>query len=74
MVASDRIVPGLDERLQRVEVSLYGGAIFHQLFSRIMGNFASRPELVEVLMELDALLTDEGVVPSDYVWGVWRRA
>jgi SAM-dependent methyltransferase len=74
MVCSDRIVAGLDERFERVEVSLYGGAIFHQLFSRIMGNFASRPELVAVLMELDALLTDALVVSSDYVWGVWRRA
>jgi SAM-dependent methyltransferase len=74
MASSQRIVPGLDERFERVEVSLYGGAIIHQLFSRIMGNFASRPELVEVLMELDALLTDGGIVASDYVWGVWRRA
>jgi SAM-dependent methyltransferase len=73
MVSSGRIVPGLDERFERVEVSLYGGAIFHQLFSRIMGNFASRPELVDLLMEVDALLTDGGMVASDYVWGVWRR-
>jgi SAM-dependent methyltransferase len=72
MVSSDRIVTGLDERFERVEVSLYGGAIFHQLFSRIMGNFAPRPELVEVLMEVDALLTDTEVVSSDYAWGVWR--
>jgi SAM-dependent methyltransferase len=74
MVRSDEIIPGLDARFERVEVSLYGGAIFHQLFSRIMGNFASRPELVEILMEVDALLTDKGVVSSDYVWGVWRRS
>jgi SAM-dependent methyltransferase len=73
MVCSDRIVPCLDERFERVEVSLYGGAIFHQLFSRIMGNFAVRPELVEVLMEVDGLLTDTGVLSSDYVWGVWRH-
>jgi SAM-dependent methyltransferase len=73
MVCSERILPALDERFERVEVSLYGGAIIHQLFSRIMGNFASRPELIDVLMELDALLTDGGVVASDYVWGVWRR-
>jgi hypothetical protein len=72
MVRSDEIIRGLDARFERVEVSLYGGAIFHQMFSRIMGNFASRPELVETLMEVDALLTDKGVVSSDYVWGVWR--
>ncbi len=61
-VRSDEILPLLDARLQRVEVCPYGGAIFHQLFSRIMGNFAGRPELVGVLMEVDALLTDTGVL------------
>jgi SAM-dependent methyltransferase len=72
-VRSDEILPLLDERFERVEVCPYGGAVFHQLFSRIMGNFAGRPDLVGVLMEVDALLTDAGVLSSDYVWGVWRR-
>ena len=72
-VRSDEILPLLDERFERIEVCLYGGAVFHQLFSRIMGNFAGRPELIGVLMEVDALLTDAGVLGSDYVWGVWRR-
>ncbi len=72
-VRSDEIVPLLDARFERVELCAYGGAVFHQLFSRIMGNFAERPELVGVLMEFDALLTDTGALPSDYVWGVWRR-
>jgi SAM-dependent methyltransferase len=72
-VRSDEILSLLDARFERVEVCLYGGAIFHQLFSRIMGNFAGRPDLVGVLMEVDALLTDAGVLNADYVWGVWRR-
>jgi SAM-dependent methyltransferase len=72
-VRSDEILPALDARFERVEVSPYGGAVFHQLFSRIMGNFVDRPELVGVLMEVDALLTDTGALGSDYVWGVWRR-
>jgi SAM-dependent methyltransferase len=72
-LCSDRIVPALDARFERVEVRPYGGAVFHQLFSRIMGNFDERPDLVGVLMEVDALLTDSGALPSDYVWGVWRR-
>jgi SAM-dependent methyltransferase len=72
-VRSDEILPALDARFERVETVLYGGAVFHQLFSRIMGNFAGRPELVGLLMEVDALLTDAGVLPSDYAWGVWRR-
>ncbi|HEY7961912.1 MAG TPA: methyltransferase domain-containing protein [Solirubrobacteraceae bacterium] len=73
-VRSDEILPALDERFERVEVCPYGGAVFHQLFSRIMGNFVDRPELVGVLMEVDALLTDAGALGSDYVWGVWRRS
>ena len=73
-VRSDEILPLLDERFERVEVCPYGGAVFHQLFSRIMGNFAARPDLVGVLMEVDALLTDSAVLGSDYVWGVWRRS
>jgi SAM-dependent methyltransferase len=73
-VRSDEILPALDARFERVEVCPYGGAVFHQLFSRIMGNFAGRPDLVAVLMEVDALLTDTGALPSDYVWGVWRRS
>jgi SAM-dependent methyltransferase len=72
-VCSDRIVGGLDERFERVEVHLYGGALYHQLFTRIMGNFTAQPDMVRVLMEFDALLTDTGVLASDYVWGVWRR-
>jgi SAM-dependent methyltransferase len=72
-VRSDEILPALDERFERVEVCPYGGAVFHQLFSRIMGNFVERPDLVGVLMEVDALLTDAGALGSDYVWGVWRR-
>lgn len=73
-VRSDEILPAVDARFERVEVCPYGGAVFHQLFSRIMGNFAGRPELVGLLMEVDALLTDSGVLQSDYVWGVWRKA
>jgi SAM-dependent methyltransferase len=72
-VRSDEILPALDARFERVEVCPYGGAVFHQLFSRIMGNFAGRPELVGLLMEVDALMTDHGMLGSDYVWGVWRR-
>jgi SAM-dependent methyltransferase len=73
-VCSDRIVASLDQRFQRVEVSLYGGALYHQLFTRIMGNFTSQPELIRVIMECDALLTDTHVLASDYLWGVWRRS
>jgi SAM-dependent methyltransferase len=72
-VRSDEILGCLDERFERVEVHLHGGAVYHQLLTRIMGNFASRPELVRMVMEVDAMLTDSGVLSSDYVWGAWRR-
>ncbi len=71
-VRSDEILPCIDDRFERVELCPYGGAVFHQLFSRIMGNFADRPDLVGVLMEFDFLLSDLGALSSDYVWGVWR--
>jgi hypothetical protein len=37
-----------------------------------MGNFAEQPDLVHILMEIDAILTDEGVVQNNYLWGVYR--
>jgi SAM-dependent methyltransferase len=72
-VRSDEIVELLDERFERVDVRLYGGALYHQFFTRIMGNFVARPELIRMVMEVDAMLTDGGILASDYVWGVWRR-
>ena len=55
-----------------IELKPYGGALYHPLFSRIMGNFAQHPDLVELIMELDAILTEQGVIGSDYLWGVYR--
>jgi SAM-dependent methyltransferase len=62
----------LHSRLETVEERPYGGGIFHLFFNRIMGNFEGHDDLVRVLMELDAILTDEGVIGSDYLWGVYR--
>jgi len=72
-VRSDEVLACLDERFERVEVHLYGGAVYHQFFTRIVGNFADRPELVSLVMEVDAMMTDAGALSSDYVWGVWRH-
>ena len=71
-VASSRIRGALESALEPVEVRPYGGAIFHQLFARIMGNFVRRPEVVRLILETDAILTDQGVVGSDYLWGAYR--
>nr|MDQ3725902.1 hypothetical protein [Actinomycetota bacterium] len=62
----------LDAHLEPITVKPYGGAIFHQLFARIMGNFARRPELVRLILEFDAILTDLGTVESDYLWAAYR--
>jgi SAM-dependent methyltransferase len=82
MIASDpsesvrsEEIPGiLGEHFELVELRPYGGAVFHQLFNRLMGNFAGQDDLVRVLMELDFLLADEGVLQTNYQWAVYRRA
>jgi SAM-dependent methyltransferase len=51
----------------------WGGAIFHLLFTRIMGNFVGHDDLVRVIMELDAILTEERVVDNDCLFGVYSR-
>ncbi len=72
-VSPTRIRPALDAHLAPVAIKPYGGAVFHQLFARIMGNFARRPELVRLILEFDAILTDLGAVESDYLWAAYRR-
>jgi SAM-dependent methyltransferase len=72
-VSPSRIRTALDTHLEPVAVKPYGGAVFHQLFARIMGNFARRPELVRLVLELDAILTDLGAVESDYLWAAYRK-
>jgi SAM-dependent methyltransferase len=69
---SDEIPQLLERWFEPLEKTAYGGAVFHQLFNRIMGNFAGHDDLVRTLMEIDFLLTDEGVVETNYVWGVYR--
>jgi SAM-dependent methyltransferase len=71
-VRSDEIPTILAEYFELVELRPYGGAVFHQLFNRLMGNFEGHDDLVRVLMELDFLLADEGVLETDYQWAVYR--
>jgi SAM-dependent methyltransferase len=72
-VAPSQVHAALDTHLEPVAVKPYGGAVFHQLFARIMGNFARRPELVRLVLEFDAILTDLGAVDPDYLWAAYRR-
>jgi SAM-dependent methyltransferase len=72
-VAPTQIRPALDAHLDPITVKPYGGAIFHQLFARIMGNFARRPELVRLILEFDAILTDLEAIDSDYLWAAYRK-
>jgi hypothetical protein len=71
-VRSDEITAILGARLDIVERRPYGGAVFHQLFNRIMGNFVGQDDLVRTLMEIDFLLCDEGVLETNYEWAVYR--
>jgi SAM-dependent methyltransferase len=71
-VRSDEIPAILAARFDVVERRPYGGAVFHQLFNRIMGNFAGHDDLVRTLMEVDFLLCDEGVLEANYEWGIYR--
>jgi SAM-dependent methyltransferase len=71
-VRSDEIPAILASRFDVVERRPYGGAVFHQLFNRIMGNFAGHEDLVRTLMEIDFLLCDEGVLEANYEWAIYR--
>jgi SAM-dependent methyltransferase len=62
----------LERELEPVELRDYGGALFHQFFNRLMGNFADEPALVRMVMEVDFLLTDVGALDPNYLWGVYR--
>lgn len=71
-VRSDEITSILAAHFDVVERRPYGGAVFHQLFNRIMGNFEGHDDLVRTLMEIDFLLCDEGVLETNYEWAVYR--
>jgi SAM-dependent methyltransferase len=71
-VRSDEITAILDTHFDVIERRPYGGAVFHQLFNRIMGNFVNNDDLVRTLMEVDFLLCDEGVLETNYEWAVYR--
>ena len=71
-VRSDEIAGVLRAHFDLVERRSYGGAVFHQLFNRIMGNFEGNDDLVRTLMEIDFLLCDEGVLQTNYEWAVYR--
>ncbi|MGO8906093.1 MAG: class I SAM-dependent methyltransferase [Solirubrobacteraceae bacterium] len=71
-VRSDEIPGILAAQFEVVERRPYGGAVFHQLFNRIMGNFEGHDDLVRTLMEVDFLLCDTGVLQTNYEWAVYR--
>jgi SAM-dependent methyltransferase len=72
-IRSDEIPAVMCAHFDLVERRPYGGALFHQFFNRIMGNFDGHDDLVRVVMEFDFILCDEGVLAPDYVWAVYRR-
>lgn len=60
-------------RFKWVERRPFGGTLLAPVFSRIMGNFADRAELVEMAIILEDLALEHDLVSSDYVWGVLRK-
>ncbi|MEZ5120446.1 MAG: hypothetical protein R2736_02520 [Solirubrobacterales bacterium] len=72
-VSGSRTVALLDERFERVVFRPYGGAALPPALRPHHGQLRRRPEVVRLVMELDAILTDTGVVESDYLWAVYRR-
>jgi SAM-dependent methyltransferase len=71
-IRSSEIVAVLDQHLHCREFKPYGGAIFHMLFSRIMGNFQDRDDIVRLILAFEAILMDAGVIGSDYLWAVYQ--
>lgn len=69
----DQLLAALSAEVEPIEVKPYGGALIQRLFTAIMGNFAGNDDLVRVITELDAILTDHDVIPSTWIWGVYRR-
>jgi SAM-dependent methyltransferase len=71
-IRSDEIPGVLAAHFELVEHRDYGGAVFNQLFNRIMGNFAGHDDLVRTIMEIDFILCDAGVLRTDHRWAVYR--
>jgi len=67
-----QVMQAISRHLEPVDLRPYGGAIYGPLFDRIMGNFAGMDDLVRTIMEVDAILTEMGVVDTNYLWGVFR--
>jgi SAM-dependent methyltransferase len=72
-IRSNEIPDILSTYFESLERRPYGGALFHQFFNRIMGNFAGHEDVVALVMEFDFILCDEGVLTSDYEWGIYQR-
>jgi SAM-dependent methyltransferase len=72
-IRSAEIERALKKRFTWIERKSYGGTLLNPIFSRIMGNFESREDLVKLVIEMEDILIEEGVIPSDHVWGVLRH-
>lgn len=54
----DQLLSDLSAEMEAVEVKPYGGALVQRLFTAIMGNSAGHDDLVRLITDLDAILTD----------------
>jgi hypothetical protein len=71
-IRSAELVDVMATYFEPLELRAYGGTIYHQLFNRVMGNFAGQDDLVRTIVELDFILVDAGVLESDHLWAVYR--
>lgn len=72
-IRSGEVLRLLESRFEKVEERPQGGALYHLFFNRIMANFAGQDDLVRIVMEIDAILTQNAVVQNDYLWAVYRK-
>ncbi|MBS2023129.1 MAG: class I SAM-dependent methyltransferase [Deltaproteobacteria bacterium] len=75
-VRSADIIPVLEQHFEILERKDYGGTILQKLFENIMGNFsnedAAHRAMVRLLIEVESILIEAGVIPSDFTFLIAR--
>ena len=76
-VRSSDIIPVLRKHFNIRILRYFGGAIFHPLFDDIMGNFDHKNEteaaLIEMILLLERVMTEEKILSDDYAIIVAER-
>ena len=76
-VRSSEIIPTLQKHFNIRELRYFGGAIFHPLFNEIMANFDHENDaevaLIETILLLERVMTEEKILKDDYAIIVAER-